>query len=66
MRGYVEESDEVKARRALREAAKRYAAKTLVSFVTDVEEASLEVAALAYAETRRPRRRAKTKGASGG
>lgn len=57
MKGYVEESPEVKARRALHEAAREYVSKSLVSFNSDAEQGALENAALAYAEAIRPRRR---------
>lgn len=67
MRGQVEESAEVKAARALREAARKFAGHYLVHGFggPDVEAASLslEAAAMTYAATQpRPRKRRPTKG----
>ncbi len=54
MRGYVEESDEVKALRALRIAAERFVGAGLVDPFSHAQaeaETRLVVAALAYAKT---------------
>jgi hypothetical protein len=61
MRGYVEESEEVKAARVLRIAARRYAAVHLSPDTLDAgeesAEAGLRAAALRYAATQpRPKR----------
>ena len=63
MRGYVEESPEVKARRALQVAAKAYAARYLTSFSPGDAEGNLTAAALAYAEATRPAKRNRRKAA---
>ncbi len=64
--GFVEESEEVKAKRALREAARAYASMWLQSFAsafTDEAETDLASAAVAYAATQpKPRKAARAKG----
>ncbi len=57
MRSPVEESPEVKARRALKIAANAYAARYLTSFDLEEAENKLALAAITYAETTKPRRR---------
>lgn len=61
MRGYAEESEQVKAARALREAARRFAGHYLVHGFggPDVEEAdrALSAAAIAFAATQSRRRK---------
>jgi hypothetical protein len=58
MRGYVEESDEVKRLRELKDAARKYAGQMLISFDYELEESRLKAAAVAYAATQpRPRKR---------
>lgn len=60
MRGHVEESEEVKAWRELRQAARAYAARFLKDMhsgpisVDTIEEAGLRIASLVYADAVRP------------
>ena len=63
MRGYAEESAEVKALRALKRAAERFAGHALLQgYVTSVEDEDLTKAAVAYAATQpRPRKPRKGK-----
>ncbi len=64
MRGYVEESPEVKARRALQVAAKAYAARFLTSFDLTEVEWKLSAAALDFAEATKPVKRTRKKAVS--
>lgn len=63
MRGHVEESDEVKFERALRERAKHFAAMTLSGTYLDVTSAEVELraAGVRYADALREARRPKRK-----
>ncbi len=61
MRGFVEESDEVRAARNLRDAAELFVGLRLCCRFKDLPEAELHLysVACAYAETMRPKRRRK-------
>jgi hypothetical protein len=62
MRGYAEESEEVKAARDLREAARKFTGAELVYGIgrgADLEESRLLAAAVTYAESLKPKRRKK-------
>lgn len=61
MIGNVEVGPEEKALRELKHAAARYASRLLVSFSADDEVSFLEAAAIAYAKTRGPQKRARSR-----